>query len=892
MSDQRGNFNQGRPTGAGNYQSYRSMNNSSFNERPYGQGYQSQRQASSSNTQGGAPEYQRQYSRGPQEQDNDNFANNSNGPTNRSQGPNVVNVPWDQYELRKKPKHGSVCKFFLTLGSWITFARNFVFNALFLLMLFVIFGGYLAVKSLSENGISLSSSSIETIDMQANASQVLYFDLSGPISEMPFSSNSLDSLQRELETALYGHQSHELVAIEKALQLVATDKSIKKVILSLDNMGPINLSMAERIGFAMEEAKAKDKRSQDENFEREVVVVGYGFNQAGYAIAAHADKIVMDSLGEIDFKGIAMSSLYFKDMLDKANITPYIFRAGHFKSAVEPFMLNGMSYDVRREYQALAFKSWDLYKQAISYRSQTTKTNILPDAATYVQWINSTGGSRAQLQLSQGLVDNIMPLDNYYQNLTAEVNADFATPYRPAIITYQDYLLRHNMKNGGSAKVGALSQIEVNAAPNLISKVDQSNVTQAAFDSARSLLGVALNSTLTASSNLYANDQEPNDNYYIAPENSSNEAVANEEHQVTQENIVYPSSPAPASNTPSRQEPVGNNYNVHNLERANSTVANNMALDNTKGQSLGSKIKERRAAQGNKISHKSGTIAVVYGIGEIVDVGEKPTDFTPDNIIPVIEDVQNDPNVNAVVLYLNSPGGSVIASERIRRSIETFQKYSSKPLIVSMNGTAASGAYWIASQAEKLYATPSTITGSIGVFGLSFGAHKLLNKYGAYQDGVVTNELALTAIAKEMPYTQQTIYNLSVEKTYKDFIELVAKNRGLKANDYEIFAEGQVFLADDALAIGLIDAVGRLDDAILYAAEQANINPKGIKVVHKAPGSGSNMNIFDSMLFSFSQAYLPKEFTYSLVQMRKVSKMAGQERPSIMALSPLTEPNL
>lgn len=913
MSDQRGSYTQGRNSGPGNYQNYSRMNGGPQTERPYGTGSQYQRTYSqgASSSASGTGEYQRQYSRGANSDYNQAQGANGNyngqgnnnrafGPQGQQGGPNVVNVPWDQYELRKKSEHGALCKFVLAVGSWITFARNFVFNAIFLLMLFVIFGGYLAVKSFTENGISLSSGSIEAIDMQTSEAQVLYFDLSGPISEMPFSSNGLDNIQRELEIALYGRQSHELVAIEKALTLVSNDPSIKKVILSLDNMGPISLSMAERIGFAMENAKAKERRKSDDDFEREVVVVGYGFNQGAYAIAAHADRIVMDSLGEIDFRGIAMSSLYFKDMLDKANITPYIFRAGHFKSAVEPFMLNGMSYDVRREYQALAFKSWDLYKQALAYRPQTTKTNILPDATSYVQWINASGGSRAQLQLSQGLVDDIMPLDTYYQSLAEEVNADFATPYRPALITYQDYLLRHNLRSGGPKNVGALSQIEVKSAPNAFIKLEESAITQAAFESARTLLNVSVNSlsALISPNSTKANSaatpsvDESAQQETSAPAASEDSVVAHNVNatSIAQDNLDQ--APTPALSQDPAVATAKPSYNANTLERAHPMMANHMELNNTKGQSIGSKIRDKRAAQGNKVTKNSGQIAVIYGIGEIIDVGEKPTDFTPDNIIPVIEDVQNDSSISAVVLYLNSPGGSVIASERIRRALETFQKYSTKPLVVSMNGTAASGAYWIASQAEKLYATPSTITGSIGVFGLSFGAHKLLNKYGAYQDGVVTNELALTAIAKEMPYTQQTMYNLSVEKTYKDFIELVAKNRGIKANDYEIFAEGQVFLADDALSIGLIDAVGRLDDAIFYAAEQANINPKGIKVVHKAPGANTSMGIFDSIMFGFSQAYLPKELTYSLVKMRQVGKIATQERPSIMALSPLTEPTL
>ena len=300
---------------------------------------------------------------------------------------------------------------------------------------------------------------------------------------------------------------------------------------------------------------------------------------------------------------------------------------------------------------------------------------------------------------------------------------------------------------------------------------------------------------------------------------------------------------------------------------------------------------ERRLKEGKKAS--SNTVAVIYGIGEITDYPERPSDFAYDNIAPQIEEAMMNDNIAAVVLYLNSPGGSVIASEKIRRSLEALQKYTVKPIIVSMNGTAASGAYWIGSQAEKIFATQSTITGSIGVFGLSFGAHRLLNKYGAYQDGVATNELAQAPIAKEMPYSQQMMYNLAVEKTYKDFVELVAKNRGLKANTYEIFAEGQIFLAEEAQTLGLVDEVGNLSDAIAYAAKQAGIDPNRLRVRHMSPASQNELGGFESLLFGLSNAYLPPEFTEAMLKLRQNSKMLKKDGSNnLMAISPITDPKL
>ena len=906
MSDQRGNYGSGQqrnqnatPNGSyANYQNnnaqgsgeYGSRNYGSANNRyaeqgyvnrnnyagadnqgGYGRGYNNNQGANRGyGYQGGPGNYQNQH-QGYTANQGHGFSPNQGQGFNQNQGfaPNqeqTIQVPWDKYELKKRSDHGPVCNVMLTIGSWITFARNFVFNIIFLLLMFFVFGGYMAVQSLKENGISFSSTTADQINAIADKAEVLYFDLNGPISEMPFSSSQIDVLQRELESALYGKMSHELVAIEKALELSANDSTIKKVIISVDGMNPVSLSVAERIGSAMELAKAKDKRAEGSDFSREVVVVGTTISQSAYAIAAHADKIVMDSLGEVDLRGISMTSLYFKDMLEKAQITPYIFRAGHFKSAVEPFMLNAMSPDVRREYQAIAFKSWDIYKKSIGARSKiaVTSREILPEANIYAQWIRRYGGDRAQLQLAQGLVDEIMPLNLYYEELSEQVNADYDRPYRPAIITYQDYLMRHHALTSDK-KAGALSQIEVRPAA-IIGSINSIMANSTSVSPLSSAAATLSKSTDVASAITSSASADAVGAGSVADAGSAAKLQAN-----------------------------GYNYTANGTDRSYDRGAEDnrtsLQFSDIEAISEAKRQIERRLKEGKKAS--SNTVAVIYGIGEITDYPERPTDFAYDNIAPQIEEAMMNDNIAAVVLYLNSPGGSVIASEKIRRSLESLQKYTVKPIIVSMNGTAASGAYWIGSQAEKIFATQSTITGSIGVFGLSFGAHRLLNKYGAYQDGVATNELAQAPIAKEMPYSQQMMYNLAVEKTYKDFVELVAKNRGLKANTYEIFAEGQIFLAEEAQTLGLVDEVGNLSDAIAYAAKQAGIDPNRLRVRHMSPASQNELGGFESLLFGLSNAYLPPEFTEAMLKLRQNSKMLKKDGSNnLMAISPITDPKL
>ena len=922
MSDQRGNYGSGQqrnqnatPNGSyANYQNnnaqgsgeYGSRNYGSANNRyaeqgyvnrnnyagadnqgGYGRGYNNNQGANRGyGYQGGPGNYQNQH-QGYTANQGHGFSQNQGQGFNQNQGfaPNqeqTIQVPWDKYELKKRSDHGPVCNVMLTIGSWITFARNFVFNIIFLLLMFFVFGGYMAVQSLKENGISFSSTTADQISAIADKAEVLYFDLNGPISEMPFSSSQIDVLQRELESALYGKMSHELVAIEKALELSANDSTIKKVIISVDGMNPVSLSVAERIGSAMELAKAKDKHAEGSDFSREVVVVGTSISQSAYAIAAHADKIVMDSLGEVDLRGISMTSLYFKDMLEKAQITPYIFRAGHFKSAVEPFMLNAMSPDVRREYQAIAFKSWDIYKKSIGARSKIAvkSREILPEANIYAQWIRRYGGDRAQLQLAQGLVDEIMPLNLYYEELSEQVNADYDRPYRPAIITYQDYLMRYHALTSGK-KAGALSQIEVRPAA-IIGSMNSIMANSTSVSPLSSAAATLSKSTYVASS-------------ASAITNAASADVVGAATSVASADAVGAATSVADAGSAAKLQANGYNYTANGTDRSYDRGAEDnrtsLQFSDIEAISEAKRQIERRLKEGKKAS--SNTVAVIYGIGEITDYPERPSDFAYDNIAPQIEEAMMNDNIAAVVLYLNSPGGSVIASEKIRRSLEALQKYTVKPIIVSMNGTAASGAYWIGSQAEKIFATQSTITGSIGVFGLSFGAHRLLNKYGAYQDGVATNELAQAPIAKEMPYSQQMMYNLAVEKTYKDFVELVAKNRGLKANTYEIFAEGQIFLAEEAQTLGLVDEVGNLSDAIAYAAKQAGIDPNRLRVRHMSPASQNELGGFESLLFGLSNAYLPPEFTEAVLKLRQNSKMLKKDGSNnLMAISPITDPKL
>jgi protease-4 len=181
-----------------------------------------------------------------------------------------------------------------------------------------------------------------------------------------------------------------------------------------------------------------------------------------------------------------------------------------------------------------------------------------------------------------------------------------------------------------------------------------------------------------------------------------------------------------------------------------------------------------------------------------------------------------DEDVKAVVLRINSPGGSATASEVIQREVRlTRQK---KPVIVSMGDYAASGGYWIATGASHIFAEPSTITGSIGVFGLQFNVQKLANDNGITWDVVKTGRYADSSTVSRPKTPQElAIAQRSVNQIYYQFLNKVAESRKLPAQRVAQIAQGRVWSGQDAKQLRLVDDIGGIEDAINYAAKQAKL---------------------------------------------------------------------
>lgn len=219
-----------------------------------------------------------------------------------------------------------------------------------------------------------------------------------------------------------------------------------------------------------------------------------------------------------------------------------------------------------------------------------------------------------------------------------------------------------------------------------------------------------------------------------------------------------------------------------------------------------------------------GRIAVVYAEGEIVDGDGEMGEVGGTKFAREIRTLRQDENVKAIVLRVNSPGGSASASEAIQREVILAKK--TKPVIVSMGSYAASGGYWIATYGDRIFAEPTTITGSIGVFGIQFDVQKMAGDFGLSFDTVKTGKYAdaLTITRPKTP-DEMAVFQRLVDWIYGEFIGKVADSRKLKREFVEEIAQGRVWSGLEAKKLGLVDEIGGLDAALAYAAEKAGLAP-------------------------------------------------------------------
>ncbi|MPY23753.1 signal peptide peptidase SppA [Shewanella psychropiezotolerans] len=248
------------------------------------------------------------------------------------------------------------------------------------------------------------------------------------------------------------------------------------------------------------------------------------------------------------------------------------------------------------------------------------------------------------------------------------------------------------------------------------------------------------------------------------------------------------------------------------------------------------------------------TVGIIVAKGTILNGNQPAGQIGGESTSQLLRKARFDDKVKAVVLRVDSPGGSAFASEQIRQEVLAL-KTAGKPVVVSMGSYAASGGYWISASADYIYATPTTLTGSIGIFGMITTFEDSLSSLGIHTDGVATSQWAGISVAKGLTPEIKSVIQRHIERGYHDFISLVAKERDMSLEDVDSIAQGRVWSGRKALKLGLIDELGDLDNAVAKAAEMAGLEDFDSQIIEQEL---SPQEMFIQEMFASAAAYLPQ----------------------------------
>ncbi len=277
-----------------------------------------------------------------------------------------------------------------------------------------------------------------------------------------------------------------------------------------------------------------------------------------------------------------------------------------------------------------------------------------------------------------------------------------------------------------------------------------------------------------------------------------------------------------------------------------------------------------------KSDGKDGKIAVIYAVGSIESGEGDDKTIGSDRIAKAIREARLDSTIKAIVLRVNSPGGSALASDVMWREVLLAKK--SKPVIVSMGDVAASGGYYISCAADRIFAEPNTITGSIGVFGMMPNAQKLFSeKLGIIIDTVNTNKHSdMGTLYRPVSEMERALVQKGVEDVYDVFISRVAEGRGMTKAQVDSIGQGRVWTGKDALGIKLVDELGGLENALAYAAKMAKITDYEVESLPKQKDPFENL--FKGMSDDAEEKVLGKKLgeQYKYIQHAKsIMEMKG-----------------
>ena len=289
-------------------------------------------------------------------------------------------------------------------------------------------------------------------------------------------------------------------------------------------------------------------------------------------------------------------------------------------------------------------------------------------------------------------------------------------------------------------------------------------------------------------------------------------------------------------------------------------------------------------------------VAIIVAKGTILDGSQKPGTIGGDSTAELLRKARNNDDVKAVVLRVDSPGGSAYASEIIRQEVELLKK-AGKPVVASMGTYAASGGYWISAPADKIYAAPSTITGSIAIFGMMMTFEDSLSKMGIHTDGVGTTDIAGFGPTQALSPGMANLFQLSINKGYQEFIQLVADNRDMTVEEVDAIAQGRVWSGKKAKELGLVDELGNLTDAVVAAATLANLEQYDTLLIEKQQSSrnkimqqliGKSSSLIS--MFTASQEHSTIDLATNAVSNKPLSQFISLMKAELTQMNQFNDP--
>lgn len=289
-------------------------------------------------------------------------------------------------------------------------------------------------------------------------------------------------------------------------------------------------------------------------------------------------------------------------------------------------------------------------------------------------------------------------------------------------------------------------------------------------------------------------------------------------------------------------------------------------------------------------------VAIIVAKGTILDGTQKPGTIGGDSTAKLLRKARTNDDVKAVVLRVDSPGGSAYASEIIRQEVELLKK-AGKPVVASMGTYAASGGYWISAPADKIYAAPSTITGSIGIFGMMMTFEDSLSKVGIHTDGVGTTDIAGFGPTQPLTTGMASLFQLAINKGYQEFIQLVATSRNMTLEEVDAVAQGRVWSGRKAKELGLVDELGSLTDAVIAAASLAKLDQYDTLLVEKEQSSrnklmqqllGNTANVVS--LFSAESEAASIDLATAAVSNKPLTQLINTMKAELMQINQFNDP--